>query len=387
MFEEHPKYEYLDIQQTFFVWYRSDKGYYWDEEAKPGGQFDITLDGTKLMLTDERERQIRLEKKHVYGPFSPFLLEVPETTGYYPLNVLEEEPTLFLKFAEVTPTRKGILEFANNYGMLTYGETQVLTPKYRIESGQKGSLRTRGAFGITKVIEEGLTADNYAIVFGESLRFWQNEIRDMAWAVLVWEALKDKNTDILKRIIYWKGEEAVGYVLVNINKEALLQFYNAEEVLRATRPDNWNNFKAYLPEEVTLSTSSGWLATKWTSRRELFSRFKPGDLLLPAQYLLQSSINKKLKKYITKPRLLLDDKNNLQPYLMPENLLSAMWYQFYLTVIGEKKYKRCSICGLWADVTDKRSNWSKHPECANRARVKKCRERQKSEVLTNGWLG
>lgn len=373
MVENYPKYDYLDIQQAFFVWYRSDKGYYWDEEAEAGGVFNISPDGTSTIPTDERERQFREEKRQIYGPHPPFLLEVPETTGFYPLRVLEEEPTLFLKFAEVIPTRKGILEFANRYGMLTYGETQVITPRYRLEPAQEEQIREQG--GLVTHVQRGEKTEAYQTVFGESLRFWQHEIQDMAWTVQVWEALKEKDVEFLKRVIYWSGNEAVGCVLVNIPREALTQFENAEEVLEATRPNNWDYLRAYLPEpeEIPLSVSSSWLATEWTNR-EILSRFKPGDLHLPAQYLVQSRINKKLKKYVTKPRLLLDEKNQLKPYLMPENLLAAMWYQFYLAAVGEKRFKRCSVCGRWEDVTEKTVAWTKHEACANRERVEKYRQ-------------
>lgn len=371
--EEYPKYDYLDIQQAFFVWYRSDKGYYWDEEARPGGVFNISPDGTSTIPTDERERQLREEKGQVYGPHPPFLLEVPETTGYYPLRGLEEEPTLFLKFAEVIPTRKGILEFANGYGMLTYGGTQVITPRYRLEPAREEQIREQG--GLVTHVQRGEKTEAYQTVFGESLHFWQHEIQDMAWTVWVWEALKEWDMEFLERVIYWEGNDAVGCVLVNIPREALTQFEDAKEVLEAARPENWDYLRAYLPEpeEIPLLTSYNWLAAH-NLKPEIFSRLKPGDLLLPAQYLVQSRINKKLKKYITKPRLLLDEKNNLKPYLMPENLLAVMWYQFYLAAIGEKRFKRCSVCGRWEDVTEKTAAWTKHEACANKERVERYRQ-------------
>jgi len=368
--ESYTKYDYLDIQQSFFVWYRSDKGYFWDEEAKPGGIFSISPDGTIAMPTSDEERQLKDERRQIYGPHPPFLLAVPETTGFYPLRVLEEEPTLFLKFADVIPTRKGILEFANKYGMLTHGETQVFSEAYRLSEEQKPPEWSLGTDGLMKENEK-----KYAIVFGESLQFWQHEIRDMAWTVWVWEALKEKDIDFLKRVIYWDGDKAVGCVLVNIPKEALRQFEDAKEVQEAAHPDNADYLRGYLPEpkEVPLSVSFGWLATEYTNQ-EILYRFKPGDLFLPAKYLVQSRINKKLEKYITKPRLLLDEKNQLRPYLMPESLLAAMWYQFYLAAVGEKRFKRCSICGRWEDVTEKTSAWTKHEACANKERVRKYRQ-------------
>ncbi|MGB9859393.1 MAG: hypothetical protein ACPLQP_05605 [Moorellaceae bacterium] len=331
MVEDYPKYDYLDIQQTFFVWYRSEKGYYWEWEAEPGGPFDISLAGTTRPLTDETKRQLRKEIQ------PPFLLELPETTGYLPRRVLEEETKLFLEFAELATTCEGILKFANKYGRLTYGETQVQTPKHR------------------------------KTVFGESLGFWQWEIRDMAWAVWVWEALKEEDEGFLRRVIYWSDDgQAVGYVLL-YPKEVLTRFESAAEAVKAIFARN----NQQLPEDTKISW--GWLASEKVNR-EVFRRCRPGDFFLPARYLLQATINEKLKVYATRPVLLLGDKNNLVPYLMPENLLGAMWLQLYFAAVGEKRFKRCSACGDWEDVTDKTAAWTKHEACANKKRVEKYRQ-------------
>lgn len=375
--ESYPKYDYLDIQQSFFIWHRSDKGYFWDEEAMAGGLFAATKNGKPFFLEEfplSHEKRKKIEKEKGLPP-SPFLLPLPETEGYYPYKPLEENPTLFLEFAETTPTRKGILEFANKYGMLLpNGETQVFSEAYRLREGEKPPKWVLGTDGLLKDREN----NKYAMVFGESLRFWQNEIQDMAFAVNVWEALKNEDLEFLKRVILWHAEnEVVSVVKTNIPKLVLLnRFHNAADVSKVTESkETLRAIHDSLPtkEDVPLRVQLSYIAAR-DYKKELFSRFVVGDLLLPARCYIQAAINEKLKKYVVKPRLLLDEKNQLKPYLMPESLLAAMWYQFYLTVVGERQFKRCSVCGRWEDITDKTVAWTKHETCANKERVKKYRE-------------
>jgi len=341
--------EYMDIQQTYFVWYKADKGYYWDDEARVGGLF-VKTDNSRPST----------------GPQPPFLVETPDTTGFIGYKPLDE-PTLFLKFAEIQPTQEGILAFANSYGKLTLGETELLTPQYSYPKDRQDDKPWK--HGNVMGRYEQRDGKMYGGGFGESLQFWREEIKYMRWTVQVWEWLKNRDTKSLRKVIFWpKNNNSVGYVLAD--KEVLEGYSSARNIFKD------------LGFKKTFACTMGQLASS-DFKENIFARFRPGDVLLPAQYLVQSRINKKLEEYATKPRLLMNDENKLEPYLMPENLLAAMWLQFYLAAIGEKKYKRCSICGLWADVTDKRRNWSKHSDCANQARVRKYREKQR-EVQSNG---
>lgn len=122
-----------------------------------------------------------------------------------------------------------------------------------------------------------------------------------------------------------------------------------------------------------------------STQDQAFPRFKPGDAFLPAQYFVQTQINRKLREYRVNPMLLMSTGNKLKQYFVPENLLAAMWFQFFQAVTGEKRYKRCDICKKWVDVTDKNETWTTHSTCANRKRVAKSRKKGKAfQMHTNG---
>ena len=74
--------------------------------------------------------------------------------------------------------------------------------------------------------------------------------------------------------------------------------------------------------------------------------------------------------------LKMDEDGLLRKTLMPMSLLSAMWYQLYLAVIGEIKLRQCAICGKWESMEGHRVNWSKHAACANNERVKRSRSKK-----------
>lgn len=289
--------EYLDIEQSFFAWPKADEGYYWDDQAMVSRPINA-----------------------IHMP--PFLVASPESTGLIATTPLEKEPSLFLAFAELSEEPDAILAFANQYGHLTQGVRIDIKPPMPADKGKP----------VFYPLE------------GESLHFWQREIRQMALAVQLWRWLEDKNVEALKKIIRWDGVEFGGSVEVLVK-------YRLGGVENLLASENYNNV--------------------------IFKRFRPGELILPAKCLLQNIINVKLKRYPANPRLLLNEANELAPYIYPESLLSAMWLQFLRAVTGERKFRQCKVCLKWEDATGRNKNWQAHPECANRERVRRAREKAK----------
>ena len=313
----HQPDQYLDFEQSAFTWFRADRGYYFDDKAR--------LEDPKPLMNQTPQKKSE----------PPYLLETLETTGFIRSRVIEQELALFLKFAEVQPTKENTLAFANEYGMLTPGKS-LCTPKYSYLKGKKAPRK----HGIAILSEKKDDKRVYGVVYGESLNFWKKELHDMALTVKVWEWVKNQDISALTEVIHW-NKDGTG---VNCK----------------------------------LDKAGGWLASN-DYHQEVFARFRQGDILLPAKYLVQSRINKKLRQHTTRPRILLGNNNRLEPYFMPESLIAAMWFQFFQAAVGETKFKRCLICGQWADVTQKNRNWSKHPECANRERVRKNWEKNRKK--------
>lgn len=332
--------QYLDL--GYFEWRKADKGYYWDREAIPGGVF-IPKDDKALKVDTNKDQKIA----------GPFLLIKPES-GYTWYEPLIDEPTLFLEFSELNPSENEIINFAERYGMLLKtGEVEVHTPRYVFFEGETPPWLKHG-LGQYSITENKMSLG----VYGESLNFWYREIKEIKRTIQIWHWLKEQDTEKLNLVITWIDKETVNYV------------FSTEEEIKTFHRKGFDAEYRYL--------EAGYLRS--STEPIVFSRFNYGDVFLPAQYLLQRTINKKLDEYPTVPRLLLDKKNKLIQYLVPNNLLAAMWFQFYQAVTGEKLFKRCEVCRKWEDVTNNKVTWSKHPECAGRERAANYRERKK-EIL------
>jgi hypothetical protein len=236
---------------------------------------------------------------------------------------------LFLKFAAVNPTRNGIKEFANRYGLLfdKYADTDAV-------------CRRPGQYTISQL-------------FGTSLRMWRSEIEHMNLLVQIWRAVRGGQKRKLKKFIVWAGERAVGYEFCG---------------------------------------SHVWLATE-DINGHLLSRFRAGDVLRPAIYLLQREVNRRIAEnetsaYKIVPRLAwcpgpriegsTRPDHHQRLVFQPTNLLAAMWLQFARAVTEEYRLRICEGCGEYFQV-GKGARRMHARTCGDRCRQRLSRRRRDEE--------
>ena len=232
---------------------------------------------------------------------------------------LEDEKTLFAIFADLgqfagKELNDQIIKFANQYGWLGIAEAVISLTE------EKG------------MVDVG---------FGEEEKVWSQEIDDMSLAYRLWRYLKNGHTTKLMGTIHWEKSIDSGDCIA-ITYEEDFHFEDSQLSLK-----NGKTHKiAYL-----------------YPRLEGFT-FQPGDLIGPAKYHLQNLINKKLWGNVS-PRVIYDQAWNLHPYVMPHNLLSAMWLQLYQATTGQKKFIQCEVCGGLIALSEKsRSTKKRHINCS-----------------------
>ena len=99
------------------------------------------------------------------------------------------------------------------------------------------------------------------------------------------------------------------------------------------------------------------------------------DGVRATRILMQRIANQNLKKW-TAARILIDTEEGTQGlYVVPENLLGALWVQFAESIDGGRSKVRCIQCGSWMVVAPDTSR-SDRTFCSNRCRSKAYRERQ-----------
>lgn len=390
--------EFKDLQQVDFFWDRPENGFIWDEEARtvarslyryPGSVSRVLYrcpDSAKRVrgvvheiLIDQSRQSDRdpniLSYEHFTPPQldGPFLIEAPGSSGYYRQNrILQDETNLFSKFALLdTDDQQCILDFANEWGMLTEGETEVTSSVHPEGSDPvfgRQRLLTQGGESYTK------GRDGVPTLPAESLAFWRHEILEMGQLFKVWDQFKQRDLSSLRRVIRWPP---------NVNGV----WYSLPV---------WQGKGYAVPDdkEMVPGMCFGWLADNDHASPEIFKRFNRGDLLLPVHYLLQKFVNKKIEEMEEKrlgrvrPRLLMNQENEIGSYLRPSNLLSALWLQFYQAICGDRNIVRCPLCGYWEDITDKArpNRWKGHPSCLNVKRVAEYRKRNPREQVVSGRI-
>ncbi len=250
----------------------------------------------------------------------PYLLPSPDTKSFLTYQPMEDEPALFRKFADTELTKEGILDFANRYGLLAR------------ELDVRRNER-----------EPWTTTDSFTR--------WENEIGVMSTFLKVWDAYRNEDKAELRKVIQWVEDS-----------------------------DNPSGFRLRYYRDKELEVAS---IDKYLDRYDIMdatavkSKMIPGDLFMPALILIQRIINIWLTKNRIHTRLVMNEELNLEQYLMPENLLAAMWLQFLLNVSGQTDFERCDICLGWEEVSGKRSDWKYHKDCAARARARASYEKRK----------
>ena len=250
--------------------------------------------------------------------------------AYYPFK---DKPDLFLKFKDLNLDRDSLLGFANEYGWI--GD------RCKVKYGDAHSIRAVG------------------------FSTWIDQIQMMTMADRLLTLVKIKDQRALSRYFEWHRERFDVQVRIELDGKTLV----------AIKPGRTPSFGRsgffgwlvgahIMPDVVPELPKLGW------SRN---------DFTRPALVIAAYIINQQLGQFC-RPMLTVDHKNAcLRGYWTTANLLGCMWLQFYLSVIGQLKLRRCTVCGLEMDVSDSRKSKRVHERCSKNARQARWRAKRKLE--------
>jgi hypothetical protein len=296
------------VEELFeFQWQLNETGYRWLKTQSQN--IGKRVGNTDLFLTD----RVPLGSKYGMIQYSP----------------LKDHTALFRLFAETEPTEDGILEFANEYGLLG-GDLQDMIPVKSLGEG-------KSAAGI-----------------GETLRSWKNEIFTLRRAVTLWDLAEENDVEELSKIIHWTGPRTVVYEYGRDPKK------EKDEVSKY-----WAGYSLIAMDE----------GERKRVHPELIDRFQYGELNLPVRYYIQKIINDRLKGLVFPQMLWERNRNRLSLYFVPSSLLGALWLQFAQAIDGDKKYRKCQECRKPYEISPETARTSKL-FCSNACRSKNYRERQ-----------
>jgi hypothetical protein len=171
----------------------------------------------------------------------------------------------------------------------------------------------------------------------------------MRHAVALWDMAREGNIEGLSQHIHWEGREAVKY--------------------RSRPSPAPGESPKHLPQRTYILLASKHL------HPERLERFRPGDVIEPAGYLVQQLVNEHLQGRVS-PRLLWDAHDGrLRLYDVPHGLIGALWLQFARAIDGKRTYRRCRECPRWFELTPAIARTNKR-FCSDACRFKAYRQRQ-----------
>jgi hypothetical protein len=236
---------------------------------------------------------------------------------YHPLKA---EPALFRKFADLPiADLDAIRSFANEYGNLG--------------TGMNFFLAARGET-ILETIDK--SPRPMTPVIGMPLDEWVRQIDDMHQAVEIWDLIRRKDRANLSRFVSWAEAE---YGPDGRTPRKLAGwYYDSRPDLPSQAKDPWGS----------LPPSPGRIR-EWIE--PVMDLCKPGDVFMPALFLVQRWVNNQLQKHVI-PRLLYHtDLSQQVLQIIPSSLVGAMWLQLAQAIAGKKDYRTCKECGRWFEVS------------------------------------
>lgn len=234
-------------------------------------------------------------------------------TRLHPSYPLRDRPDLFRTFADTDPTEDGILQFANEHGTLG-------SPAWD-----------------EQIYYRSCKTPPFVKVTAERSSYWRGQILQMRRLLRLSDYIREGNVSELKKYIRWDSDgERVWYC-------------DEAEGLIETISDGINNPVA--------------------------KQVPKGNVTKPARFYLQETINLQLVHCQISARLrMTEESDGLGMYFVPGNLIAALWVQFAQSLDGARRFRKCTECETWFELTKELRADAKF--CSNACRSKAHRGRR-----------
>lgn len=278
-----------------FGWLVAKTGYRWIEPKR----------GQEPLLTDGLPAGLLGWGGHLGRPYFPF----------------RDQAALFRNFADTQPTQEGVLEFANQYGLLGFASRTV-----ELNDGK---------------------ADYKAAA--EPLSDWVRAIGELGTVVEVWDLAEQGDEKALSQRIKWD----------RLPTNKMLSAFWFDGV------------------SGTVTKERSWEATYEPGQPRRVEG-EIGDSIIAAKSFVQDRINDHFNKLGVRTGLDWDSDLRRSVFsIRPPHLLGALWVQFALAISGGWKHRRCRYCNTWFEVSPEHSGFrTNRLYCQTNCRIREARKRQ-----------
>jgi hypothetical protein len=244
---------------------------------------------------------------------------------------LRDHPALFLRFADTPVTQEGILEFADNFGML-------------------------GGSAVVKT-DSGLEAEPFAA--------WADRILSMRQVIALWELASARDVAQLRDVVVVAGDS------VRFQPKLEWVALDWREPKSSQKvPENPSRAQG----EVIEATEPFDMAINEAARERL-RRFGRIDVIDWACRTVEVITDKYLHAAVSSRLRLSYVSGEGELIQETENLGSALWLQFAQAITNQTRFHVCKQCGEWFALPMRGARISRE-YCSNSCRTRAYRGRQ-----------
>ncbi|MCL5102953.1 MAG: hypothetical protein M1133_02400 [Armatimonadetes bacterium] len=265
---------------------------------------------------------------------------VPKEEREYAKSGIASVPAAYRLFAETDPTPAGILEFANNYGLLGGGANRT----YYLGDNRRSKL-----------------------IQGESLQDWQLNIESMRAAVALWHSLNSghrSNIERALREVITINRDYVKTMERDFSSRQVALFGESRAELEDhIFSDTQDDPNRHLYEELALLLPHLYFKQK----RENSLRAELTDAARVARLTLYRIINAQIQECSPSLRSV-PGQSSPAIELAPHSLHDILWLQLSEEVLGKRIVRQCVGCGKWIEVVPGNDRLTKSycgPTCRN----------------------
>lgn len=306
-----------------------------------------------------------------------------------PLDIGDER-SMWLDFARIKK-EQDMITFANKYGLLEAptlsrsagihlrknskwgGDWQRIQTLARREWAKEHQLSGVSDDELEKRC--GFRWFDTTVVSAEPVDVWEAHLSEIQPLVRIYDAIRNERISALKQMFRWIPEGAKN-VFAFRYKPSGREFLITKKMLRLGSESN----EAYEKmSDLLFDVGTGQYGLAHV-HPEMSAEFKNrGDYVTPAKMYLTHRVNWHLKDRTGIAIIHSQNDLSLQELrIVPDNLISAIWYEFSNSIAAGSEIKRCSQCTEFYVRRNKRGSEQRY--CSNACKTKSYRMRKARAV-------
>lgn len=303
---------------------------------------------------------------------------------------IESVSDLWLRFSRLR-TDNDIAVFARRFGLLDTRHSPLVLPlrkngKWSDDRETTMVIARRlwaKKMGLSKLSDEQLELRSRSnmlldiLVTGEPIALWEAYLSEIQPLVRVYNAIKNLDLKYLKGKFRWEAESpSGGYYALRYLVEPDEFLVTKDLVTRGSHNDDWIDSSDLLKHDFSVNLTD-YIENMIDPAASKDIKIK-GDFITPARMFLCKRVNSFLSSHINIALVSSLDLSELRLRIVPENLITAIWYQFARAIAAGQEIAACRNCGEFFAKLNRRGSDQKY--CSSACRTMNYRLRRERKI-------